>query len=148
MKYSWLLSISIGVLLSGCAVNVAPKGSPQSVLMPNYRKPNPTAGSKGVAVANVTPSISLGVDGNGYIYYRITDYNNQTGGTHGTQEGKISTENKSSDLFSTQFPNGIKAKTIRFGSSNGEVEVSGERHTWVSAQNTLLDDDVTWVKKQ
>lgn len=127
--------------------------APQHVLMPAYRKPNPGyAAPKKVAAATATPYITLNLSKQGYIYYSITDYNGNTGSPHGapgsTLGATISGENKYSDLFSTQFPNGIKAHTIHRGSSKGEVKISGENHTWVSHFNTLLDDDTTWDKKQ
>jgi hypothetical protein len=162
MKYSWLLSISIGVLLSGCGmyesgVNVTSSiKTPQRVLMPNYRKPNPGLGSptKRIASAtpNATPYLSWNLNADGHLWYTITDYNSKEGKPHGmpgTANGAtITCENKNSDLFSTTFTNPPKVKTIKFGCSKGEVQISGEQRKWVSAQNDPYDDDVVWVKKQ
>jgi hypothetical protein len=158
MKYSWFLSISVGVLLAGCGVyengeDVAPSAkTAQRAFMPHYRKPNPGATTKSIASATATPYITVDVS-NGYIVYAITDYNSKQGGWHGNplsnvKNVTITAENKHSDLFTTTFTNPPKVKTIKLFCSTGEVQISGAGHKWVSSQNTADDDDVVWVKEK
>jgi hypothetical protein len=157
--YRQLIGPLVGLLCFGCDAALSVAVAQTKVDFPNFIRhnqgtvasptPSPasTKADKGsVIAANATITVTL--DGAGYITYYITDKWNVQGMPH--DKTHVSSENHKSTLFKTPFSGTVTATML----SDGEVQISGtdaitqETLTWVSCQHMGKDDDVTWTQIQ
>lgn len=157
------MGLLVGLLCFGCDAALSVAVAQTTVDFPNFIRhnqgtvasptPSPTpsltsanAGKGSVIAANATITVTL--DGAGYISYYITDKWNVQGMPH--DKTHVSSENHKSTLFKTPFSGTVTPTML----ADGEVQISGtdaitqETLTWVSCQHMSKDDDVTWTQTQ